>query len=85
MSEMTCEQAMQQFFGYLDRALSGAPLEDMEAHLEQCLDCCDKLAFSRQLDTFIRTRLPDVEPPPGLEARIRDRLAAGRAGAGDGA
>jgi anti-sigma factor (TIGR02949 family) len=83
MSGMTCEQAMQQFFGYLDRALSGAPLEEMEAHLEQCLDCCDKLAFSRQLDAFIKARLPEAEPPPALEQRIRDRLAAGRAGAPD--
>lgn len=77
MSEMTCEQAMRQFFSYLDRALSGESLEDMETHLEECLDCCDKLAFSRQLDVFIKARLPEAEPPPALEQRIRERLDAG--------
>lgn len=83
MSQMTCEQAMRQFFGYLDRALSGESLEDMEAHLEECLDCCDKLAFSRQLDAFIKTRLPEAEPPATLEQRIRERLRAGETGRAD--
>lgn len=71
---MTCEQAMQRFFAYLDSALAGAPLEDMEAHLEKCLACCDKLGFSRQFDTFIKSRLPDADPSPELEQRIQERL-----------
>lgn len=75
MKLMTCEQAMQQFFAYLDRALSGEPLEDLEAHLEECLGCCDKLAFSRQLDAFVKTRLADTAVPAALEQRIRQRLA----------
>lgn len=75
MSAMTCEQAMRQFFAYLDRALSGEPLENMEAHLEECLSCCDRLAFSRQLDAFVKTRLPEAEAPAELERRIRERLA----------
>ena len=85
MSGMTCDQAMQQFFTYLDRALSGAPLEDMEAHLEQCLDCCDKLAFSRHLDAFIKARLPEADPPAALEQRIRERLSASPPGGPEGA
>ena len=36
---LTCEQAVQQFFAYLDRALAGEPLDDLEAHLESCLSC----------------------------------------------
>lgn len=75
MSAMTCEQAMRQFFAFLDRALSGEPLENMEAHLEECLSCCDRLAFSRQLDAFVKTRLAEAEAPAELERRIRERLA----------
>lgn len=71
---LTCEQAVQQFFAYLDRALSGEPLEALETHLETCLDCCAKLGFSRQLDAFIKTRLPEAALPPDLEAKVRQAL-----------
>ena len=74
MSTLTCEQAVQQFFAYLDRALAGETLEDLEAHLEACLSCCDKLAFSRQLDAFVKARLPDSPIPEGLQARVRRAL-----------
>jgi len=74
MEPLTCEQAVQQFFAYLDRALSGEPLQDLEAHLEACLDCCDKLGFSRQLDGFFKERLPDSPVPTALETRIREAL-----------
>jgi anti-sigma factor (TIGR02949 family) len=81
---LTCEEASRRFFSYLDRALSGAAADEMEAHLEACLDCCDKLAFSRQLDAFVKTRLPDAPPPVDLERRIRDRLTReGGASSGD--
>ncbi|MEX2220769.1 MAG: zf-HC2 domain-containing protein [Candidatus Rokuibacteriota bacterium] len=74
MGPLTCEQAVGQFFAYLDRALSGEPLQDLEVHLDACLDCCDKLAFSRQLDAFVKERLPDTPMPPALETRIREAL-----------
>lgn len=75
MNAMTCEQAMRQFFTYLDRALAGEALQDLEAHLDACLACCDRLAFSGQLDAFVRERLPDAPMPAALEARVRRALA----------
>lgn len=74
MSRLTCEQAMRQFFAYLDRALSGEASDDVELHLEECLSCCDRLAFTRQLDVFVKARLPESDAPAGLEQRIRERL-----------
>jgi len=71
---LSCEQAVEQFFAYLDRALAGEPLGDLEAHLEICLSCCEKLAFSRRLDTFVKSRLPETPVPDGLEARVRRAL-----------
>lgn len=75
MTVLSCEQAMRQFFVYLDRALSGDSIEDLETHLEACLSCCDKLAFSRELDAFVKCRLPESAVPNGLEARVRQALA----------
>lgn len=74
MTAMTCEQATKQFFAYLDRARSGESFEDIEKHLQKCLSCCDKLAFSRELDAFVTSRLPDNPVPAGLEARVRRAL-----------
>ncbi len=74
MKRLTCEQAAQQFFAYLDRALADESLEALEAHLKACLNCCDKLRFSRQLDAFVKTRLPEASFPVDLDAKIRRML-----------
>jgi len=73
--KLSCEQAVRQFYAYLDRALRGEPLEDLEAHLKACLDCCDKLEFSRKLDAIVKNRLGDAPLPDGIEERIRRALA----------
>lgn len=75
MTRISCEEATARFFAYLDRALAGDPLDDLETHLQACLACCDKLAFSRQLDAFVKSRMPDESAPAGLEARIRHALS----------
>jgi mycothiol system anti-sigma-R factor len=71
---LSCSDATKQFFAYLDRALAGEPLEALEAHLEACLDCCEKLEFNRRLDAFVKSRLGDEQLPEGLEERIRRRI-----------
>lgn len=73
--KLSCEQAVQQFFAYLDRALKDESVEALEAHLETCLDCCDKLEFSRKLDATVKDRLGDAPLPEGIEERIRRALA----------
>ncbi len=74
MNRLNCEQAVRQFFAYLDRALAGEPLEALEAHLEACLDCCDKLQFGRQFDAFVKGRLGEAPLPEGIEARLRREI-----------
>ena len=71
---LSCDQAVKQFFAYLDRALSGEPVEALEAHLEACLDCCERLEFSRKLDTFVNQRLGEAPLPEGIEERLRREL-----------
>jgi hypothetical protein len=46
-------------------------MEALEAHLEACLDCCERLEFSRTVDTFVKSRLGDTPLPEGIAARIR--------------
>jgi anti-sigma factor (TIGR02949 family) len=72
--ELSCEVAIEEFFAYLDRALAGDAVAELEEHLRGCLECCDKLAFTRRLDWFVRDRLREVTMPYGLEERIRRTL-----------
>ncbi len=71
---LSCGEAVRRFFAYLDRALAGEPLDALEAHLEACLDCCEKLEFSRKLDAFVKGRFGSEPLPKGIEERIRRRL-----------
>lgn len=79
-ARLTCEQAAEQFFAYLDRALAGQPLQDFERHLAECLDCCDRVQFNRRLDGFVKERLGEEALPQGLEDRLRQGLMRARAG-----
>ena len=72
---ITCDEALRRLTAYLDEALSGNDLEVLEAHIDACLDCCDKLEFSRKLDQVVKARLGDEGLPEGLEERIRRALA----------
>jgi anti-sigma factor RsiW len=49
-------------------------VEALEAHLEACLDCCERLAFSRKLDAFVKQRLGEAPLPEGIEERLRREL-----------
>jgi anti-sigma factor (TIGR02949 family) len=79
MNGMSCEDAQSRFFAYLDRALAGEDVLALEAHLEACLECCDRLDFGRRLDSFVRSRLGEAPLPQGLEARVRQALTAAAA------
>ena len=76
MNAMSCQDAQRRFFAYLDRALAGEDVESLEAHLEACLECCDRLAFSRRLDSFVRSRLGEAALPEGIEERVHRALTA---------
>jgi hypothetical protein len=43
--------------------------------LRECLDCCEKLEFSRKVDSFVKARLETGTVPAGLEDRLRKCLA----------
>jgi len=74
MKPIACSEAMQQFFAYLDRVLSAESLEALEAHLENCLSCCDQLEFTRKLDAFVKERVRYSSMPLGMEERLKSAL-----------
>ncbi len=73
--QLTCEEALRRLTAYLDKALAGEDLEALEEHIGACLDCCDRLEFSRKLDRVVKERSGDEPLPEGIEQRIRRALA----------
>ena len=71
---LSCDEAVRQFSAYLDRALSGKQIDELETHLQACLNCCDRLDFSRKLDRAVKERLGEASLPEGIEERIRRAL-----------
>lgn len=71
---MSCDEAIRAFFAYIDQALDGERLEALEAHLGTCLDCCDRLEFSKRLDDFVKAHLDRSTLPEGIEERVRRAL-----------
>lgn len=66
---MTCEEAIQRLFTYLDGELAGAEQEDLETHLRRCRDCFTRAEFER----WLRARLAETGSAP-TPATLRERV-----------
>jgi anti-sigma factor (TIGR02949 family) len=66
---ISCEEAVRQLWEYLDGAVEGHDLEQLEQHLERCRRCCAELEFTEHLRHFLRTAA-DEEIPADVMARL---------------
>ena len=72
---MSCRP--EQVTAYVDGELEPTLLADMEAHVAECADCARQVADERRVRELVH-RMPAVELPPGLEARVRGSVRAAR-------
>ena len=75
---MSCDP--ERITGYVDGALDPEARAAVEEHLATCPACRDQVEFERGVRERLRG-LPATTPAPGLEPRIRRRLAAEHASA----
>jgi negative regulator of sigma E activity len=66
---------------YLDGETAPSETRRLEAHLAACAPCSSRLEATRRVVGGLRALRP-APPPPDLPARLEDRIAAERAGAG---
>jgi len=66
---MTCVDATNQLWAYLDEALDQADRDLLEAHLGLCRQCCGELEFAQVLHQYLATQPTADELPE--EVRIR--------------
>jgi anti-sigma factor (TIGR02949 family) len=57
-NNISCEEAVKRVFDYIDRYLSGKPLDELERHIESCRGCLSKVDFQLKL----KSRIASVKP-----------------------
>jgi anti-sigma factor (TIGR02949 family) len=66
---ITCSEAVRELWDYLDKAISPAEQERVEAHLSFCRTCCGELEFAKELRAFLASNEAQEIPPD-----VKDRL-----------
>lgn len=72
---MKCEEVSRELIAYLDRRSSSADRAEIEKHLLACDSCRTRAAEFRQVMGML-DEVPVQEPSFGLDARLRQRIAA---------
>ena len=76
-----CEQILREVYPYLDAALSDAAREEIQLHLDECLDCLHVYDFHAELRLIIAKKCREQSVPPGLLSRVKDCLGMEQPGA----
>jgi hypothetical protein len=73
--------SLESLSAYMDGETAPSETRRLEAHLAACVTCSSRLEATRRVVGGLRVLRP-TPPPPDLPARLEDRIAAERAGAG---
>jgi mycothiol system anti-sigma-R factor len=71
---MTCEEAVQKLFEYIDKELDGASAAQIDKHLDLCRLCCDRFEFENSLKKIVQKSCFNEKAPPILKQKIQDSL-----------
>lgn len=84
---ISCRDAVDQLWHYLERELPAAQRAEVEQHLAFCRRCCGELEFAHELRRFLTDAArPDL--PPAVEGRLDaflQELESGTASDGEAA
>jgi len=67
---ITCEEAAQQLYEYLDGELSPGDYSKIKLHLELCRNCCHRFDFEEILRSLIRSKARSEKLPAHLKESI---------------
>lgn len=77
LAPLTCAESFKRLDDYLDRELSPEETARVAEHLEVCARCAGEFEIERDVLDEIRKKLGRIKAPPGLLARISQRLLDG--------
>lgn len=72
---ITCAQAAERLYEYLDRELPQGDYDKIKVHLELCRICCQKFEFEEILRSIIRDNVKSEKIPPLLKEKILQEIA----------
>ena len=70
---MTCSEAVQRLWAYLEDEVSPQERVQVEDHLAFCRRCCGEVAFAEELRNVLAAAR-EVDLPAGVEARLTSVL-----------
>ena len=75
---ISCEEALQALYEYLDGELAGASHDRVKAHFDVCAKCYPKLRVEESFRLAVRRAARGEETPPALRGKLRDALVRAR-------
>ncbi len=71
---MTCQEAVDQLYEYLDAQLDNANAEQVQKHLDLCKLCCDHFEFEKQMKGLVHNSCVNQKAPSFLKDKILNSL-----------
>lgn len=72
---LDCRQVFLRFDDFVDRALSGEELAQVQHHLEACSPCAQELGFTTDMITEMKAKLRRIRAPEALKNRLARMLS----------
>lgn len=72
--EITCQEALEHVFEYLDQELTPEVEAEVRGHLAACVRCTSRFGFEEVFLRFLEAKSRAQHAPPELRRRILERL-----------
>ncbi len=70
---MICDEVKRAAYDFLDGAVDNTR-QYLIKHLDECVECGDRVMIQRRIRNFIKSRLKGSAAPTHLEGKIRESL-----------
>lgn len=74
VEELSCEEAVQRVYEFLDDELTEAEAREVRCHVEQCKRCYPMYNWEKMFLEFVRGRADREERNPALRQRVEELL-----------
>jgi mycothiol system anti-sigma-R factor len=71
---MTCQEAVDKLYEYLDREIDDITAAQIEKHLDLCRLCCDHFEFEKKMKGLVQESCVQQKAPSILKNKIRKAL-----------
>lgn len=73
---MTCQEAVDRLYEYLDREIDGITAAQIDKHLDLCRLCCDHFEFEKKMKELVQNSCIRQKAPSILKVKILKALGA---------